>query len=102
MQYREGTFPLSAVRRRHPRVPESSTSRRPTGSVAKSPESALLPHQPCFFSVPIALLGVLALVVQLLALGHAKLQLGLAARVEIKLARDDPQALALAELRELG
>src|SRR3990170_1447222 len=55
----------------------------------------LLAHEAAFLTLPIALLLGLALVMQLLALGQAKLHLGDPARIEIELERNDRHALPL-------
>src|SRR5262245_57953346 len=68
------------------------------GSAQVSP---LLPHQPRLLALPAALRGVLALVVQLLALCQRQPQLGAAAGIEVELERHHGHALALHRDREL-
>src|SRR5215831_12803165 len=55
----------------------------------------LLAHQPAPLAIPIALFPALALVVQLLALGEAKLDLDQPSSVEIELERHDRHPLPL-------
>src|SRR5437773_303439 len=57
--------------------------------------SSLVAHDARFLAVPVALLGGLALVVQLLALRERQLELRDAACVEIKFERNERHALAL-------
>src|SRR5215475_10701512 len=63
--------------------------------------SALGPQQPPALALPAALLLGLALVVELLAAGERKLDLGAALLVEIELERHERHALALHRARQL-
>src|SRR5215216_7590562 len=87
---------LTAARSISSSVTDSEAGRgAPTGS-------PLVAHQARLLPVPVALGRVGPLVVQLLALGQGKPQLGAAARIEIQLQRHHRHALALDGDGKLG
>src|SRR5258705_5669510 len=74
----------------------------PAGTSGDEGKSPLIAHQAALFAVPVALLLGFALVVQLLALGERKLDLGAALVVEIELERHQGHALPLDRADQLA
>src|SRR5262245_29851407 len=83
-------------------APGSCSSRLPANSSGScSPRLSPRAHQAALFAAPVTLLGGLALVVQLLALGDRQQQLGAATLIEIELERDQRHALAIDRAHQL-
>src|SRR5437588_127645 len=76
-------------------IVDQSTLTKFCSVVARAIGLTSRPHQAAFFSGPVAFLFSLALVVQLLALGKRKLDLGSALLIEIELQRDKRHTFAL-------